>query len=175
MTEKKLNQIEQSLNFYQPSSHHNGGGTSGKKGLFLVVYNYGTHNKEYHNKSNNVCVKLSKEIANKFTTLYKDLCFHSTTQKGQKMIHSPVAFSLGGGEENYIILNPANNVPHFKAKMYPDSNRTAEFSNKVFVNDLYKLYKWDDTKEFQKTIYINYFAKINGMDLYRMSLTPSED
>lgn len=169
MTEQKLNKIEESLNFYKPKTSYNRSGLSGH-GLYIVVNNYHNEAKEIHKKSINIGVRFSADVIEKMTTVYKTCTFSKTSEKGKSMGLHPVAFSLGTGDEKYIILNPAPNVPHFQARIYGSKGKSAEFSNRNFVNDIYQAFHIDASKTFTITLKLTYFAQIQGMDLYKLSL-----
>lgn len=173
MDERKLNKISETLQFYRPVENAKGG-CNGAKGLFLKLKNFAPETKEHHNKTTNVIISGSNDFYNKLKDVYQSSASQTTTRIGNKVYLFPVAFSFGGGEQNYLILNPTNNVPHLKIRFYENSS-VCDLNNKTLVNDMYKIFALNPKKQFTAKIHLQFFATINGMDLYRMQTAPFEE
>lgn len=167
MTEAQLKKLDKSLNFYQPKSSRYS--YNKKSGLYFRINRYVKSEHENPTKSDYMKIIMSYELTQLIQSRYSALTIREKSNRSDKFVHiHPIAFSLGGGMENYAIFNPTENVPHLKAILRDNNNN--EINNSALVHDLYDLYCIDKLKVFCITIWFEFFATINGMDLYRMEL-----
>lgn len=168
----KVNEHElaMSFNFVKPEVLQKGGRRDkSTKGLMFTIGRYipSEHSNPDRTKSRRIVI--SSDLANLLRSRYSNsdyskIKINTKTNKQEQLFK--LAFSLGGGEENFCVLNPTGGIAFFPARVTAGGGELQQSTS--LIEKLYDTYNVDRKTIFRWYIRLEYLHSLKGLDIYRM-------
>lgn len=161
------NNLAESLNFIKPQTLRS---KSKSDKVYIGVTRYLPEEHEFpiltFRSRLHLSVGMQKLLDEKYNDITNKIIIDPLTNTQKK--EYKIAFSLEGGENDVVCLNPEGNITFFKFKK---NKARAELNNRIFVNQLYEHFKIDKLNIIGFDMELKFLINLSGLHLYNITVT----